>query len=166
MSAKKECPREKKRTRIRQELYRMSDREFRRRCADHIRAIRYLRLRNQELQFLNSFLRMQRAVAERSVLKAEDNHIIGEIKGKILPKDWENRIEHNTTERTNTHACMFSFNHATCKRIMLHMYSTYIISVPYMRHFQVKCFLWNTQDKSIYKLRKGIFSVDASAYPQ
>jgi len=30
---------------------------------------------------------MQRAVAERSVLKAEDNHIIGEIKGKILPKD-------------------------------------------------------------------------------
>jgi hypothetical protein len=89
MSAKKECPREKKRTRIRQELYRMSDREFRRRCADHIRAIRYLRLRNQELQFLNSFLRMQRVVAERSAryIEKADNQIIGEIKGKMEPKD-------------------------------------------------------------------------------
>mmetsp|Transcript_10839 Transcript_10839/g.22959 ORF Transcript_10839/g.22959 Transcript_10839/m.22959 type:complete len:90 (-) Transcript_10839:385-654(-) len=89
MSAKKGCPREKKRTRIRQELNRMSDREFRRRCADHIRAIRYLRLRNQELQFLNSFLRMQRVVSERSarsVWKA-DSHIIGDINGKMEPKD-------------------------------------------------------------------------------
>eukprot|EP00536_Pseudo-nitzschia_multiseries_P011486 jgi/Psemu1/29104/gm1.29104_g len=73
MSTKKECPREKKRTRIRQELYRMSDREFRRRCADHIRAIRYLRLRNQELQFLNSFLRMQRLVTEQDSSHSTDD---------------------------------------------------------------------------------------------
>mmetsp|Transcript_13761 Transcript_13761/g.34575 ORF Transcript_13761/g.34575 Transcript_13761/m.34575 type:complete len:90 (+) Transcript_13761:282-551(+) len=89
MSAKKECPREKKRSRIRQELNRMSDREFRRRCADHIRAIRYLRLRNQELRFLHSFLRMQRLVRERSArhaLKA-DNNILGNINGKMEPKD-------------------------------------------------------------------------------
>mmetsp|Transcript_10597 Transcript_10597/g.25516 ORF Transcript_10597/g.25516 Transcript_10597/m.25516 type:complete len:90 (+) Transcript_10597:334-603(+) len=89
MSAKKEYRREKKRTRIRQELFRMSDREFRRRCADHIRAIRYLRLRNQELQFLNAFLRIQRLVADgsaRYVLKS-DNHVIGNINGKMEPKD-------------------------------------------------------------------------------
>ena len=91
MSAKKECPREKKRTRIRQELYRMSDSEFRRRCADHIRAIRYLRLRNQELRFLNSFLRMQRLVRERSARHTvkSNNRIIGKINGKMEPKDWD-----------------------------------------------------------------------------
>lgn len=89
MSAKKECQRAKKRTRIRRELCRLSDREFRRRCADHIRAIRYLRLRNQELQFLNSFLRIQRIVADRSTRFASkaDNHIIGNINGKVEPKD-------------------------------------------------------------------------------
>mmetsp|Transcript_658 Transcript_658/g.1387 ORF Transcript_658/g.1387 Transcript_658/m.1387 type:complete len:90 (+) Transcript_658:291-560(+) len=89
MSAKKECPREKKRSRIRQELHRMSDREFRRRCADHIRAIRYLRLRNQELQFLHAFLRMQRLVTERSarLLAKSDSHAVGEIKAKMEPKD-------------------------------------------------------------------------------
>mmetsp|Transcript_23560 Transcript_23560/g.65387 ORF Transcript_23560/g.65387 Transcript_23560/m.65387 type:complete len:90 (-) Transcript_23560:289-558(-) len=89
MSAKKECPREKKRSRIRQELHRMSDREFRRRCADHIRAIRYLRLRNQELHFLHAFLRMQRLVTERSarLLAKSDSHAVGEIKAKMEPKD-------------------------------------------------------------------------------
>ena len=86
MSSKKNCPREKKRTRIRQELNRMSDREFRRRCADHIRAIRYLRLRNQELSFLNSFLRMQRIATELSVPKLH-NKIVRELNGKVKPKE-------------------------------------------------------------------------------
>lgn len=83
--------REKKRTRIRQELHQMSDREFRRRCADHIRAIRYLRLRNQELTFLDSFLRMQRIVNERnnSARKAAQNRIRRGCldDGKVEPKE-------------------------------------------------------------------------------
>ena len=91
MSAKKEGPREKKRTRIRRELYRMSDREFRRQIADHIRAIRYLRLRNQELQFLNSFLRMRRVVNDRSarVILKSDNQVIviNGAGGKMGSKD-------------------------------------------------------------------------------
>jgi hypothetical protein len=86
MSMKKDCPREKKRTRIRHELTQMSDREFRRRCSDHIRAIRYLRLRNQELSFLNTFLRMQRTVAERSVQKAHSN-IVRQLNGNVEPKE-------------------------------------------------------------------------------
>jgi len=86
MTSKMNCPREKKRTRIRQELDRISDIEFRRRCADHIRAIRYLRLRNQELSFLNSFLRMQRIVSEQIVLKAH-NKIVRELCSKVEPKE-------------------------------------------------------------------------------
>mmetsp|Transcript_33122 Transcript_33122/g.37092 ORF Transcript_33122/g.37092 Transcript_33122/m.37092 type:complete len:87 (+) Transcript_33122:348-608(+) len=86
MTLKNNCPREK-RKRIRQEIiYRMSDREFRRRCADHIRAIRYLRLRNQELSFLNSFLRMQRITAEQFVPKLH-NKIVRELNGKVKPKE-------------------------------------------------------------------------------
>lgn len=81
--------REKKRNRIRQELHQMSEREFRRRCADHIRAIRYLRLRNQELSFLDSFLRMQRIVNERnnSVRKAQNRIRRGDFDDKIEPKE-------------------------------------------------------------------------------
>mmetsp|Transcript_7502 Transcript_7502/g.18483 ORF Transcript_7502/g.18483 Transcript_7502/m.18483 type:complete len:128 (+) Transcript_7502:393-776(+) len=52
--------REKKRMRIRRHLHDMSPDEFHRRCASHIRAIRYLRLRNQEVAMVNCIGRLRR----------------------------------------------------------------------------------------------------------
>eukprot|EP00529_Nitzschia_sp_RCC80_P033298 CAMPEP_0113468376 /NCGR_PEP_ID=MMETSP0014_2-20120614/15323_1 /TAXON_ID=2857 /ORGANISM="Nitzschia sp." /LENGTH=127 /DNA_ID=CAMNT_0000360763 /DNA_START=520 /DNA_END=903 /DNA_ORIENTATION=- /assembly_acc=CAM_ASM_000159 len=52
--------REKKRMRIRRHLHDMSPDEFHRRCASHIRAIRYLRLRNQEVAMVNCISRLRR----------------------------------------------------------------------------------------------------------
>lgn len=151
MSAKKECPREKKRTRIRQELYRMSDREFRRRCADHIRAIRYLRLRNQELQFLNSFLRIQRLVAERSVrhVSKADIHIIGNINGKMEPKDWEHRYNKDS---------YFLSTRRLSNGANVPDYTTFLHDI-----FKLSALLWNTQDKPIFKNTKGIFRLMQSS---
>ena len=64
----REASREKKRIRIRHQLRRMNidHRDFRRLCADHIRAIRYLRLRNQELAMLNVFSRLQYCMRARN----------------------------------------------------------------------------------------------------
>ncbi|KAG7348458.1 hypothetical protein IV203_017163 [Nitzschia inconspicua] len=61
---------EKKRNRIRQQLHRgMNDRAFRQRVASHIRAIRYLRLRNQELSLLDSLVRLHTLLGPQMALK-------------------------------------------------------------------------------------------------
>eukprot|EP00339_Tiarina_fusa_P007131 CAMPEP_0117042032 /NCGR_PEP_ID=MMETSP0472-20121206/29301_1 /TAXON_ID=693140 ORGANISM="Tiarina fusus, Strain LIS" /NCGR_SAMPLE_ID=MMETSP0472 /ASSEMBLY_ACC=CAM_ASM_000603 /LENGTH=83 /DNA_ID=CAMNT_0004753173 /DNA_START=221 /DNA_END=472 /DNA_ORIENTATION=+ len=58
--------REKKRSLIRQQLHQLNNGDFRRSCADLIRAIRYMRLRNQELGMLNLLVRLQRCIREQS----------------------------------------------------------------------------------------------------
>ena len=60
---KKENQRAKKRNVVRQRLYEiMNDRELHRLCEDHIRALRYLRLRNQEMAMLNVIVRLERCI--------------------------------------------------------------------------------------------------------
>jgi hypothetical protein len=59
--------REKKRHRIRQQLQRLNvdPQALRRIFADHIRAIRYLRIRNEEVATLNMLYRLQQNIRSR-----------------------------------------------------------------------------------------------------
>mmetsp|Transcript_38280 Transcript_38280/g.92611 ORF Transcript_38280/g.92611 Transcript_38280/m.92611 type:complete len:107 (-) Transcript_38280:169-489(-) len=53
---------EKKRSAIRTQLHRMRGRRFNLECREFIRAIRYMRLRNDELRSLHFLSRLQRAL--------------------------------------------------------------------------------------------------------
>ncbi|CAJ1961601.1 unnamed protein product [Cylindrotheca closterium] len=53
---------EKKRSAIRTQLHRLRDRQFGDECREFIRAIRYLRLRNDELRTLDFLARLQTAL--------------------------------------------------------------------------------------------------------
>lgn len=66
-SAAKRLSRDKKRILVRQQLQQLNidHRNFHRICAGHIRAIRYLRLRNQELAMLDILLRLQSCMRSR-----------------------------------------------------------------------------------------------------
>jgi transcription initiation factor TFIID subunit TAF12 len=66
-AAAKRLSRDKKRILVRQQLQQLNidHRNFRRLCAGHIRAIRYLRLRNQELAMLDVLLRLQSCMRSR-----------------------------------------------------------------------------------------------------
>jgi hypothetical protein len=67
MTFKDNRSREQKLSLIRSHLHRIRDRRFQRECADLIRAIRYLRLRNQELATLDFLVRLQDSIRQISI---------------------------------------------------------------------------------------------------
>ena len=82
--SKSRCDREKKRNLLRRQLHQLNNETFRRECADLILALRYMRLRNQEVGMLRMLVRLQRCVREQS--KRENN---GQILVRIKrQKEW------------------------------------------------------------------------------
>jgi hypothetical protein len=68
MITKADKRREQKRTMIRRHLYRNRSR---RECADLIRAIRYMRLRNNEVAMLNILSRLQMSIRQISSITTQ-----------------------------------------------------------------------------------------------
>ena len=88
--------REKKRAAIRTQLHRIRDPQFREDCREFVRAIRYLRIRNDELRTLHFISRLQNVLLRQAVVDARyRNRMIlnvqrrrrrGNLAGKVSSK--------------------------------------------------------------------------------
>jgi hypothetical protein len=159
MTIKNQSNREKKRSLLRQQLHRMTDRNFRRQSADLIRAIRYLRLRNQEIAMVNLLLRLQICLRERSRSKQERKVTLIQLK----PREWtiysvSQEKEPPTTGDTNSAQCLRG-RHIIgnrYERLFTSNVSTPLYYRNMLRIDRFKWFEYNGKVKSLYQDFKRI----------